>query len=84
MILQGMCTFSWLPTRASRTSAIPPGSVRLRARFTKPVQVGDVIRLEGRCIALEGSTVKLEMSARNQRGEEVLKGAVAEGRVEER
>jgi acyl dehydratase len=62
----------------------PARLVRLRARFTKPVQVGDVIRVEGRCIAVEGSEVKLEVSAKNQRGEDVLKGAVAEGRVEER
>ncbi len=70
--------------RASPSSAIPPGSSALRARFTKPVQVGDVIRVEGRCIAVEGSGVKLEVSAKNQRGEDVVKGAVAEGRVEER
>ena len=51
---------------------------------TSPLQVGDVIRIEGRCTAVEGSAVKLELSARNQRGEDVLKGAVAEGRVAER
>lgn len=84
VILQGMCTFSWLSDACVAFLGDPARLVRLRARFTKPVQVGDVIRLEGRCIALEGSTVKLEISARNQRGEEVLKGAVAEGRVEER
>jgi len=56
-----------------------PGRVRrIRARFTKPVQVGDVIRFEGRCTGVERGSVRVEVSATNQRGEEVLKGAVAE------
>ena len=48
------------------------------------VQVGDVLRFEGRCAGVDGARVRLEISARNQRGEDVLKGAVAEGRVAER
>lgn len=83
-ILQGMCTFSWLSDACVAFLGDPARLVRLRARFTKPVQVGDVIRVDGRCIAVDGNVVKLEISAKNQRGEDVLKGAVAEGRVEER
>lgn len=83
-ILQGMCTFSWLSDACVAFLGDPGRLVRLRARFTKPVQVGDVIRVDGRCIAVDGNVVKLEISAKNQRGEDVLKGAVAEGRVEER
>jgi acyl dehydratase len=83
-ILQGMCTFSWLSDACVAFLGDPARLVRLRARFTKPVQVGDVIRVDGRCIAVDGNLVKLEISAKNQRGEDVLKGAVAEGRVEER
>ena len=56
---------------------------RIRARFTKPVQVGDVIRFKGRCVAVDGSAIRLEIGVTNQRGEEVLKGAVAEGRLGE-
>lgn len=84
VILQGMCTFSWLSDACVGYLGDPTRLVRLRARFTKPVQVGDVIRIEGRCVGVEGGAVKLEMSAKNQRGEDVLKGAVAEGRVGER
>jgi acyl dehydratase len=84
VILQGMCTFSWLADACVAYLGDPTRLVRVRARFTKPVQVGDVVRFEGRCSAVEGERVKLEVSARNQRGEEVLKGAVAEGRVAER
>jgi len=47
------------------------------------VQVGDVIRFEGRCTAVEGRAVRVEVAATNQRGEEVLKGATAEASVEE-
>jgi acyl dehydratase len=83
VILQGMCTYSWLADACVAYLGDPARLVRMRARFTKPVQVGDVITFEGRCAAVEGSTVRLEVSARNQRGDEVLKGALAEGRVGE-
>ena len=84
VILQGMCTFSWLADACVAYLGDPTRLVRVRARFTKPVQAGDVVRFEGRCTAVEGDRVKLEVSARNQRGEDVLKGAVAEGHVAER
>jgi 3-hydroxybutyryl-CoA dehydratase len=84
VILQGMCTYSWLSDACVEYLGDPTRLARLRARFTKPVQVGDVIRFEGRCAGIEGRTVRLEVTARNQRGEEVLKGALAEGRIEER
>lgn len=77
-ILQGMCTFSWLTDAAVAFFGDPVRVRRVRARFTKPVQVGDALTFAGRCVAVEGSTVRIELSARNQRGEEVLKGAVAE------
>ncbi len=82
-ILQGMCTYSWLSDACVEYLGDPARLVRLRTRFTKPVQVGDVVRFEGRCTAVEGRTVRLEIVATNQKGEEVLKGAVAEGRIEE-
>ena len=55
---------------------------RLRVRFSRPVVVGDVVTFRGRCVAVEGPVVRLEVEARNQRGEEVLKGASAEGWLE--
>jgi len=78
VILQGMCTFSWLADACTAYLGDPARLRRVRARFTKPVQVGDVLTFKGRCAAVDGGTVKLEISATNQRGEEVLKGAVAE------
>ncbi len=78
VILQGMCTFSWLADACAAYLGDPARVTRVRARFTKPVQVGDVLTFKGRCTAVNGTTLKLEVSANNQRGEEVLKGAVAE------
>ena len=81
VILQGMCTFSWLSDACASYLGDPSLLKRLRARFTKPVQVGDVIRFQVRCVAADEKTVRLEIAATNQAGEEVLKGAVAEASV---
>src|SRR5574338_1231422 len=78
-ILQGMCTFSWLSDACVAYLGDPARLRRIRARFTKPVQVGDVIRFRGRCVAIEGTALRLEIDATNQDGQDVLKGAVAEG-----
>jgi 3-hydroxybutyryl-CoA dehydratase len=83
VILQGMCTFAWVADACTAYFGDPGRVRRVRARFTKPVQVGDTIRLEGRCTAVEGGTVRVEVSATNQRGDEVLKGATAEASYEE-
>ena len=82
VILQGMCTYAWLAGACVAYVEDPVRLTRIRARFTKPVQVGDVIAFEGRCAGIDGRTLRLELSARNQRGEEVLKGAVAEASIE--
>lgn len=81
VILQGMCTYAWLADACVEYLGDPARLVRLRARFTKPVQIGDSIRFEGRCTAIEGPLLRLEISAINQAGDEVLKGAVAEARI---
>jgi acyl dehydratase len=81
VILQGMCTYAWLADACVEYLDDPARLVRVRARFTKPVQVGDVVRFAGRCAAIEGGRLRLEVTATNQRGDEVLKSAVAEGVV---
>lgn len=82
-ILQGMCTYAWVAEACVEYLGEPARLRRLRVRFSRPLQVGDVVTFEGRCIAVEGGAVRIEITARNQAGEEVLKGAVAEGRVSE-
>lgn len=82
VILQGMCTFSWLADACVGYLGDPARLARIRARFTKPVTAGDTLRIAGRCASVEGGRVRLELTVTNQRGDEVLKSGVAEGRVE--
>jgi acyl dehydratase len=83
VILQGMCTYAWLTDACAAWFDDPVRVRSVRARFAKPVRPGDTITFTGRCTAIEGGTVRVELEARNQRGEEVLKRAAAEGRIEE-
>ena len=80
-ILQGMCTMAWLADACVRYFEDPGRIRKLRVRFSKPVNVGDVVTFQGRCVAVEGPVVRVEVTARNQAGDDVLKGAVAEGLV---
>jgi acyl dehydratase len=82
VILQGMCTYAWLADACVAYLGDPARLARVRARFTKPVQVGDVITFQGRCAAIDGRTLRLDVSVTNQRGDEVLKGVVVEARIE--
>ncbi|HSN14905.1 MAG TPA: MaoC family dehydratase [Anaeromyxobacteraceae bacterium] len=83
VILQGMCTYSWLAEACVEYLDDPTRLARLRARFTRPVQPGDVIRFQGRCTAIDGGRISIEIAATNQDGEEVLQRASAEGRIGE-
>jgi acyl dehydratase len=82
-ILQGMCTYAWAAEACVDYLGDPGRLRRLRVRFSRALQVGDVVTFEGRCTAIEGGALRIEIAARNQAGDEVLKGAVAEARVEE-
>jgi 3-hydroxybutyryl-CoA dehydratase len=82
-ILQGMCTMAWLADACLRYFDDPGRITALSCRFARPVNVGDEVRFEGRCVAVEGRRVRVEVTVTNQRGEEVLKAAFAEALVEE-
>ncbi|MGB8930487.1 MAG: MaoC family dehydratase [Anaeromyxobacteraceae bacterium] len=81
-VLQGMCTYAWLSDACVAYFDDPVRVRKVRARFAKPVKAGDTITFTGRCTAIEGGKVRVEVEARNQGGEEVLKRASAEGLVE--
>jgi len=82
-ILQGMCTMAWLADACTSYFGDPGRVRRLGVRFSRPVISGDTVTLRGRCVSVEGSVVRVEVEARNQRGEEVLKSAAAEAAFEE-
>jgi len=80
-ILQGLCTLGWA-VEAWINYLGDPGKVsRIKVRFSKPVTSADVVTLTGRVTAVADGKVTAEISAKNQRGEDVLKGAVVEGRL---
>ncbi len=80
-ILQGLCTLGWAVDAFTRYLGDPGRVGKVRVRFSRPVAPGDVITFTGRVKAIEQGTLVAELDAVNQRGEDVLKAAVIEGRV---
>jgi acyl dehydratase len=81
VILQGLCTMAWA-TEAAAVFVGDPGKIRkVKVRFSKPVAIDDTITYEGKVVSVEGKTLVAELSAKNQKGEDVLKGAVIEAEV---
>jgi acyl dehydratase len=80
-ILHGMCTMAWAVEAATRYLGDPGKIRKVRVRFSRPVAIGDVISFEGRVTGVDGSRLVAEISAKNQRGEEVLKGATVEASI---
>lgn len=80
-ILHGLCTLAWV-AEAVAVFVGDPGKVRkVRARFSKPVQVEDTVTFSVRVVALEAGRLTAEVEAHNQRGEPVLKNAVVEALI---
>jgi 3-hydroxybutyryl-CoA dehydratase len=80
-ILQGLCTMGWAVEAFGKFLGDPARVTKVRVRFSRPVAVGDVISYEGRVTAVDNGTVVVSISAKNQKDEDVLKGAQLEGRV---
>lgn len=80
-ILQGLCTLGWA-VEAFIAYLGDPGRVsRVRVRFSRPVAIDDTVVFSGRVTQVTGELVTAEIEAKNQRGEDVLKGAIVEGRI---
>ncbi len=77
-ILQGLCTMAWAVEAAVRFLGDPGKVKKVKVRFSRPVAIGDTIKFEGKVTAIEKERLVAEISATNQRGEEVLKSAVVE------
>src|SRR5690606_18587636 len=75
VILHGMCTMAWA-VEATVQFLGDPGQLRkFRVRFSRPVAPGDTVTFQGKVTGVEGGVVQGELSAKNQKGEDVLKGA---------
>ena len=81
IILHGLCTYGWA-TECFINYLGDPGKVkRVKVRFSKPVAIDDTITFVGTVTSVAGGVVSAELTAKNQRGEDVLKGGLLEGRV---
>jgi acyl dehydratase len=80
-ILQGLCTLGWAVECFISYLGDPGAVSRVKVRFSRPVSIDDTVTYTGTVTSFEGGVVKAELSATNQRGEDVLKGATIEGKV---
>jgi 3-hydroxybutyryl-CoA dehydratase len=81
VILHGMCTMAWAVEAAVRFVGDPGALTKFRVRFSRPVAPGDTVTFQGRVTRVDGARLEGELSAKNQRGEDVLKGASFEANI---
>lgn len=81
VILHGMCTMAWMVEAAVAYVGDPARIVRSRTRFARPVLIGDTLSYRGKVTQIVDGRLTAEISATNQRGEDVLKGGVVEALV---
>lgn len=79
-ILQGLCTLGWAVDAFIHYLGDPGKVSRVRVRFSRPVAIDDTVTFTGKVTKVEGGVVTAELAAKNQKGEDVLKGAVVEGK----
>jgi acyl dehydratase len=77
-ILQGLCTLAWAIEAVTRQLSDPGKLRKIRVRFSKPVLLEDTVRFEGELTQADEGGVKGELTAKNQRGEDVLKNVTFE------
>ncbi|MFH1539416.1 MAG: MaoC/PaaZ C-terminal domain-containing protein [bacterium] len=72
-ILQGLCTMAFVARMHTDWAGDPGALKRLKVRFSKPVMPLDKVTVKGKVVAKEGKTVKCEVWAENQNGDQVIK-----------
>jgi 3-hydroxybutyryl-CoA dehydratase len=80
-ILQGLCTMGWAVEGFVNYLGDPSKVSKVRVRFSRPVAIGDVITVQGKVSKIENGVLTADLKAQNQKGEDVLKGALVEARV---
>jgi len=83
-ILHGMCTMAWAVEAAIAYLGDPGKLRKVRARFSRPVAIEDTITFDGKVTSIANGRLVAEIVAKNQRGEEVLKGATVEAEISQR
>ena len=78
VILQGLCTMAWAAEAAVNYAGDPGRVKRVRVRFSRPVAPGDTVTIQGKTSRVENGRTFAELTAKNQRGEDVLRGASVE------
>jgi acyl dehydratase len=80
-ILQGLCTLGWAVDAFIGYLGDPGRVSGVKVRFSRPVAPLDTVTFTGKVISVEGGKLVAEIEAKNQRDEDILKGAVVEGRL---
>jgi acyl dehydratase len=80
-ILHGMCTMAWAVEAAVNYLGDPGALKKVRVRFSRAVKIEDTVRIEGKVIDTVDGIMRGELTAKNQNGEDVLKGASFEARL---
>jgi len=81
-ILHGLCTMAWAVESVVNYVGDPGKIRKLKVRFSRPVAIGDTLQFDGKVVSVANGRLVAELIAKNQRGEEVLKGAVVEASVD--
>lgn len=80
-ILQGLCTMGWAVEGFVNYLGDPGKVSKVKVRFSRPVMVEDTITIVGKVTSIEGGVLTAELSAKNQKGDDVLKNTVVEARI---
>jgi 3-hydroxybutyryl-CoA dehydratase len=78
VILQGLCTMAWAVEAVSLMTQDPGKIRRARVRFSNPVVPGDDLKYEVKVNSLQNGRATCGVSAKNQRGDDVLKVATVD------
>lgn len=81
VILQGLCTFAWLAETVTEFQKDPGKIRKIRTRFSRPVKPGDTVTFTAKVTEVKDGRFSADVTAKNQNGEDVLKGAAVEASV---
>jgi len=78
VILHGMCTMAWATEAVVAFVGDPRRVSKMAVRFTRPVRIGETITFKGEIKAVENGRAEGELTALNDKGEDVLRNTAFE------